>query len=1083
MTNVVIPARGLHNVVYVATENDSLYAFDADGNEGLNVKPLWQSSFVNSAAGVTAVPSSIYGGSIANPTFGITSTPVIDPTTGTIYVEALTMEVSGAATNFVHRLHALDITTGLERANFNSPVIIICTNYSGAGMGDNDGQNLPHVLWNPLHLVCRCALTLLNGAVYVGFASIGDITPYHGWLFAYNATNLSQRPAVYNSTPNGGQGGFWQGGGGPSVDAEGNLFLQTGNGSVDSVTNITTTNNYGMTLVKLATTNGLSLTDFFTPSNAVVLSGEDQDLGSSAPIILPDSAGSAAHPHLVVGGGKTPPIYLVDRDSMGRFNGPVGKDLIVQQFNGGPTGDKDVTPAFFNNTLYVIDVNSKIGAYTITNALLNSTPAETPDTYYNKGGATASISANGCSNAIVWAIANSGGDLLTTPCVLRAYNATNLNQELYSSDQLPLRDSAGDAVKFTVPTIANGKVYVAGQYALTVYGLATGFVNTPAISPNGSLFTNSVTVTLTDTTPGAAIYYTLDGTTPTTNSILFNGPFVLTNSASVTAEAFASGAKSSGTASASFLDTSASANGTGLLGQYWADTTSSAFISPGFDTTPTLTRIDPTIDFDWTVTPPASDVGLNTFVVRWIGTVEARYNETYTFSTTTEDGVILRINGQTLINEWMDQPPTTWSGSIPMLAQQRYNIEMDYFQDGGSAQAHLFWSSPSTGPTTIVPESQLFPVTNPPPSVVLTAPTNGAALTAVASLTLSADAAAQFNAVSQVAFYTNGQLLGTVTNLPYTLTATGLQAGGYTLTAVATDTTGLITTSAPVSITVNAASGLLYGLAKYPAAPAFYNMPPVFSGPLPTLLSLTGVFTNTPAMAPAASLLPYTPNVPLWSDGAQKVRYFSVPNTGAPYTPSEQIAYAPTSVWSFPSGTVFVKTFELQTNQSDPNSLLRLETRLLVCDTNGAVYGVTYKWRRDYSDAELLSSNLTEAIPIVTPTGVTRQMWYYPSPSDCLQCHTPAANYVLGVNARQLNGNMLYSNGVTDNQLRAINRTGLLYPAIDESSIPGIEQLSSVTNVSASFVQRRDLISTPIVHSATNLAGPDRLSTLATTRR
>jgi uncharacterized repeat protein (TIGR03806 family) len=402
----------------------------------------------------------------------------------------------------------------------------------------------------------------------------------------------------------------------------------------------------------------------------------------------------------------------------------------------------------------------------------------------------------------------------------------------------------------------------------------------------------------------------------------------------------------------------------------------------------------------------------------------------------------------------VDQSPTTWSGSIVLLAQQRYNIEMDYYQNGGGAQAQLFWGSPSTGPMTIIPETQLYPVTNPPPSVTLSAPTNGATLTADASVTLSAEAAAPFNAVSQVAFYINGQLFGTASNMPYTLTDTGLLAGGYIVTAVASDTTGLSATSAPVNITVNAATGLPYGLTNNSTAPAFYNMPTVFTGPLPAQLSLTGVFTDTPAMAPAASLIPYTPNVALWSDGAQKVRYFSVPNSGAPYTPAEQISFAPTGTWSFPAGTVFVKTFELQTNQSDPTSLLRLETRLLVRDTNGAVYGVTYKWRADYSDADLLTTNLTEAIPITTPSGVITQMWYYPSPSDCLQCHTPVANYVLGVNARQLNGDMTYPNGVTDNQLRALNRTGLFYPAIDESEIPSIEQLSSVTNPAASYVQR-----------------------------
>jgi uncharacterized repeat protein (TIGR03806 family) len=379
---------------------------------------------------------------------------------------------------------------------------------------------------------------------------------------------------------------------------------------------------------------------------------------------------------------------------------------------------------------------------------------------------------------------------------------------------------------------------------------------------------------------------------------------------------------------------------------------------------------------------------------------------------------------------------------------------MDYYQDGGGAVAQLSWSSPSLGPTVIIPESQLYPETNPPPSVSLSTPTNGAVLTAPASVTLGADAAAQYNAISQVAFYTNGQLFGTVASPPYALTATGLAAGNYSLTAVATDTTGLTSTSAPVSITVTSGSGLPFGVSNYPAAPAFYNMPPVFTGSLPSVLSLTGVFANTPEMVPVASLISYSPNVPLWSDGAAKVRYFSIPNSGQPYNPGEQIAYAPTGTWSFPAGTVFVKTFELLTNQSDPNSLLRLETRLIVRDTNGAVYGVTYKWRSDNSDADLLTTSQTETIPITTPSGIVNQTWYYPSPSDCLQCHTAVANYVLGVNARQLNGNFTYPNGVTDNQLRTLNHAGLFYPSIDESQIPGIEQLSSVTNPAASYVQR-----------------------------
>jgi uncharacterized repeat protein (TIGR03806 family) len=1044
MTNVIIPGKGLHDVVYLATENDSVYAFDADSDAGPNVNPLWRVSFINPAAGVTTVPSANVGSADISPTIGITATPVIDPATGTLYVEVKTMEVSGATTRYVHRLHALDITTGLERTSFNSPVVISATNYPGAGSGDNDGENPPHVLWNPLRELSRPALTLLNGAVYMSYASHGDNGPYHGWLFAYNATNVSQQLSVYNATPNGGEGGFWDGGGGPSVDAQGNLYLQTGNGTLDGVTNITRANNYAMSLMKFATTNGITLLDYFAPSNAVTLSGEDQDLGSSAPIILPDSAGSAAHPHLVVGGGKTSPIYLVDRDNMGRFND--GTDKIVQQFNGSLNGDRDTTPAFFINALYVFDSNSKIGAYTIANALFNTTPVETPDTYDNKGGATVSISANGASNAIAWAIYNAGGETPTAPCILRAYDATNLTRELYSSDQLPSRDSAGDAVKFTAPTIVNGKVYVGAQYSLTVYGLGA-FLPTPAIQPDGGYFTNQAMVSFSDAKAGVSFYYTLDGTTPTINSTRYTAPFTVSSSAIVQVIASAGGAVS-GVGSADFINSAALGSGLGLVGAYFSNQLG-AFIPP-----PTLVRTDAVVNFNWSGAAPDPSIGPTNFSVRWTGCVQPQYTETYTFYTLSDAGARLWINGQLLINDWSNQSPMQASATIPMLAQQIYNIQMDYYyQNTGDAVAQLSWTSPST-PFAVIPQSQLYPVSNPPPVVVMTAPTNGAALTTAASVTLGAEAAAQSNVVSQVAFYINGQLLGTVTNLPYALTATGLPTGGYILTAVASDTTGLTATSAPVSITVNAASGLPYGLTNNSIAPAFYNMPPVFTGPLPALLSLTGVFANTPAMAPAASLIPYTPNVPLWSDGAQKVRYFSVPKTGAPYTPAEQIAYAPTGTWSFPAGTVFVKTFELQTNQSDPASLLRLETRLLVRDINGAVYGVTYKWRSDYSDADLLSTNLTEPIPILTPGGVITQMWYYPSPSDCLQCHTPVANYVLGVNARQLNGEMTYPNGVTDNQLRAMNRSGLFYPAIDESEIPNIEQLSSVTNPAAPYVQR-----------------------------
>ena len=364
----------------------------------------------------------------------------------------------------------------------------------------------------------------------------------------------------------------------------------------------------------------------------------------------------------------------------------------MQQFNGGPGGDRDTAPAFFNYNYYTIDLNNKIGAFRISNAVFNTTPIEGPDGYNNKGGATPSISANGTSNAMCGRSPMREANSPAGPGVLRAYNATNM-QELYSSDQLPSRDSAGAGVKFIVPTIANGKVYVGGQYAVTVYGLAAAFVNAPSISPPGGIYTNSVMVSLSDTTPGATIYYTLDGSTPTTNSFLYSTPFTLTNSVAVTAIAFKAGAVPSGTTTVSFVNSSSVGSGAGLFGQYWANTTSAQFIAPGFNATPTQTRIDPTINFTWSTTPPFTNVGPTVYCVKWTGAVEPQFTQTYTFTTTTDDGVRLFVNGQELINEWVDQGPTSWTGQIALQAQQRYNIEMDYYQNGGGAVAELQWTA------------------------------------------------------------------------------------------------------------------------------------------------------------------------------------------------------------------------------------------------------------------------------------------------------------------------------------------------------------------------------------------------------
>jgi outer membrane protein assembly factor BamB len=448
MPNVNIGGQ-LHNVVFAATAHDSVYAFDAD-NPGS--PPLWQTSFIN-PPGVTSVPSSDYVCNEIQPEMGIISTPVIDPASGTLYVVAMTKETGPT---YLFRLHALSVNTGAE---VGAGHVVIQASVPGTGDG-NDGHG--HVPFNAFQHKQRAALLLSHGTVYVGFAANCDTDPYHGWFFGYDAHTLALL-ATFNDTPNGSKGGIWNGH--PSADADGNVFVITGNGTFDGPSPAGN-DNLGDSFLKLAG-GTLKLLDFFTPFNQADLAAGDADLGSSAPVLLPGQPG--LHPHLMVGGGKEGRIYLINRDNMGQFQAR-SDSQIVQEVTGqlrvGSAGSLFTTPAYFNNTVYFLANSDVLKAFSLINGQLSTSPVSQATTQFGYPGATPAISANGSNNGIVWVIENGN------TAVLHAYSAANVaNNELYNSNMNPARDALGVGVTFTVPTVAKGKVYVGTQNELSVFGL------------------------------------------------------------------------------------------------------------------------------------------------------------------------------------------------------------------------------------------------------------------------------------------------------------------------------------------------------------------------------------------------------------------------------------------------------------------------------------------------------------------------------------------------------------------------------------------------------------------------------------
>jgi hypothetical protein len=439
------------NVVYAVTENDSVYAFDADSGA-----QIWKTSIL----GANETTSGDHGCGQITPQIGITSTPVIDRSAGpngTIFVVGMSLDKSGA---YHQRLHALDVTTGAELAN--SPSEIHAT-YPGTGANSSGGN----VVFDPAQYAERAGLLLLNGVIYMGWTSHCDADPYTGWLMGYNESTLTQS-TVLNLTPNGSEGSIWMAGAGLAADSSGNIYFLDANGTFDTALNANgfpASGDFGNGFLKVSTTGGtLAVADYFESNNTVNESGDDLDLGSGGALVLPDltDASGATH-HLAVGAGKDQNIYVVNRDSMGKFNAQ-NNNAIYQEITGAIGGVWSM-PAYFNNTIYYGAVGDTLKAFPIANARLAATASFASTNSFAYPGTTPAITTSGTANGIVWAVENS------SPAVLHAFNATNL-QELYNSSQAAnKRDQFGNGNKFITPMVVNGKLYVGTPSSVAVFGL------------------------------------------------------------------------------------------------------------------------------------------------------------------------------------------------------------------------------------------------------------------------------------------------------------------------------------------------------------------------------------------------------------------------------------------------------------------------------------------------------------------------------------------------------------------------------------------------------------------------------------
>lgn len=447
---VMIPGVGERNILIVATEHDSVYAFNADGTN-----LYWRVSMLQSNETTSGEVDSC---NQVAPEIGVSATPVIDRQAGpngTIFLVAMSRTPTSA---YFQRVHALDLATGADRL----PLATVTASYPGAGDASSGGR----VIFNPEQYKERCGLLLLGGVVYTAWASHCDVRPYTGWIIGFDETTLGET-SILNITPNGNEGAFWNSGAGMAADGAGNFYALAGNGTFDTtLTNgFPSKGDYGNAFLRFSTAGGsVAVADYFTMKNTVSESAGDTDFGSGGALLLPDMTdASGTVRQLAVGAGKDAIIYIVDRNNMGKFS--ASTNAIWQQVNNALSAGLWSMPAYWNTWLYYGAVGDHLKAFQFQNARLGSTAASKSSASFASPGATPGVSANGNVGAIVWATEN------TSPMVLHAYNATNLAAELYNSNQAGSRDHSGTGNKFITPMVASARVYVGETAEVAVFGL------------------------------------------------------------------------------------------------------------------------------------------------------------------------------------------------------------------------------------------------------------------------------------------------------------------------------------------------------------------------------------------------------------------------------------------------------------------------------------------------------------------------------------------------------------------------------------------------------------------------------------